>query len=99
MRDAAMAAGVSRDYLYDYMAKNPSFAARVKRLKIDPDDQVEHNLKHMTRSHPVAAIFWLKNRRPDIWKDRHDGHIVHEHVEYVAKVGEGDSIGHEEKVH
>ena len=30
----------------------------------------------------TAQIFWLKNRRPDLWKDRqdHSGKLIHEHV-------------------
>jgi hypothetical protein len=32
----------------------------------------------------TAAIFWLKNRRPDLWRDRHE--TVHSAGEGVAAV-------------
>lgn len=32
----------------------------------------------------TAAIFWLKNRRPDLWRDKSEQVIRHEHVTALA---------------
>jgi hypothetical protein len=40
----------------------------------------------------TAQIFWLKNRKPDVWRDRieHGGNVTHEHflTEVIKKAGE-----------
>lgn len=60
----------------------------------------------------TAAIFWLKNRRKEDWRDRHDytGSFEHRHLaglsdETLANIAAGsgkgasDSAGSEEKLH
>ena len=76
---AARNAGVSRRTLDRYTKKNPDFALLLAETCGLVDDQVEAFLANAARglSTPTApqvtsAIFWLKNRRPDFWRDRYD---------------------------
>ena len=50
--------------------------------------QGDITLTPLTKHYPpdsTAAIFWLKNRRPDQWRDRHD-------VEHSGKVSLGEFL-------
>ncbi len=99
MEGAARAAGCSRNALYALMKRDESFTRRANDARAEANDFVEQNLINMSRTHPVAAIFYLKNRMPDDWHDRHEIHNTHEVVEYVAHIGEADDIAHEEIIH
>ena len=59
----------------------PDFRASLKRGKAEADGDVanalyrraigyEHDGKHYPPD-PTSCIFWLKNRRPDLWRDAH----------------------------
>lgn len=46
-----------------------------KAVKISSNPAGEEHVTEYTERFPpdtTAAIFWLKNRRPDLWRDRHD---------------------------
>lgn len=49
----------------------------------------EHEYVEQVPADPQAAIFWLKNRRPEIWKDKqeikHDGAVAGLTVNYARK--------------
>lgn len=47
---------------------------------VDKDIVVTPTIKHYPPD-TVACIFWLKNRRPDLWRDKHN-------VEHTGKDGE-----------
>ncbi len=46
----------------------------------------------------VACIFWLKNRRPDLWREKvdiaHSGNLTVNAVDYAAVVEAQDAIEH-----
>jgi len=77
---AAKAVNLDRKTVSDHAKNNPEFAARVKAAKDLVDDAVETVLFQMAmgkiktegKGQVVAIIFWLKNRRPNEWRDAHD---------------------------
>ena len=63
--------GISTTTLYDWKNKFPELAEAIKKGKEVVDYQVENALfKNAMRGDTVAQIFWLKNRRPEKWRDR-----------------------------
>lgn len=57
--------------LYEYKIKYPQFSQALKKGKELVDYQVEKALLNKAlKGDTTAIIFWLKNRRPDKWRDR-----------------------------
>jgi len=55
----------------NYYKKNPEFLQAIKKGKLIADYQVEKSLfEKAIHGDTTAMIFWLKNRRPDLWRDR-----------------------------
>ena len=62
---------ISKDTFYQYKKKYPDFSDSLKRGKEVVDYEVENALlKNALDGNITAQIFWLKNRRPDKWKDK-----------------------------
>lgn len=72
MADAARAAGVSRKTLYQWRDKHPELASEMDDARDEIDDIVEQRLFDLTAKDTTACIYWLKNRRPQSWRDRHE---------------------------
>jgi len=76
-----------------------------KAVKIVADAKTgaEHQVEYIERYPPdtTACIFWLKNRRPDLWRDKvqqevtgaDGGPVVHEIVRRIIDPGHGGA-GH-----
>ena len=65
--------GIGLTTLKDYMKKSPSISAAIRGGKEVADVQVENALyKAALNGNVSAMIFWLKNRRPDKWKDKRE---------------------------
>jgi len=63
--------GVGTRTLYDWKAKYPQISQSLKRGKQVVDAQVENALLSSALAGNVTAqIYWLKNRRPDQWRDK-----------------------------
>lgn len=63
--------GISESTLYDWKKKYPDFSKALKRGKDVVDFEVENALlKSAMEGNTTAQIFWLKNRRPDKWRDK-----------------------------
>lgn len=64
--------GLSRDAYYEWLSRSPENKELALKAKTAASDLVEDALfKSATESGSnTAQIFWLKNRRPDEWKDR-----------------------------
>lgn len=63
--------GISKSTLETYKKEHSDFLNALKRGKEVVDYEVENALlKKALNGDTVAMIFWLKNRRPDKWKDR-----------------------------
>lgn len=58
---------------------HPEFISAIKEGRDDPDNRVEASLFHKALSGDVTAcIFWLKCRRPYVWRDRRSGEEAEE---------------------
>ncbi len=65
--------GISKDTFYEYKKRYPDFSDSLKKGKEIIDYEVENALlKNALDGNITAQIFWLKNRRPDKWKDKID---------------------------
>ena len=65
--------GISKATLYDWKNKHPDFLEAIKSSKEVADFEVESALYNKACSGDVTAqIFWLKNRKPDKWRDKAD---------------------------
>lgn len=63
--------GVNRTTLIDWKKKNPDISNALKKGKEIVDFEVENALfKSAMSGNVTAQIFWLKNRKPDKWKDK-----------------------------
>lgn len=65
--------GIRRSTLYEWKNKHTDFADSIKKSKEVADFEVENALYKKALSGDVTAqIFWLKNRKPDKWRDKTD---------------------------
>lgn len=65
--------GINPATLYDWKKKYPKIAESLKRSKDVADRQVENALfKNAISGNITAQIFWLKNRKPDKWRDKQE---------------------------
>ena len=65
--------GICRDTLNEWRKKYSDISDTLKKGKDIVDIQVENALLAKALSgNTTAMIFWLKNRRPDKWRDRQD---------------------------
>lgn len=65
--------GVARSTLALWKARYPSFSDALRAWKSDADDAVELSLyRRAVGGDTTAAIFWLKNRRKDQWRDKQE---------------------------
>ncbi len=73
MGTAALKFGVSRQAIYNAMEKDPRFAEKLNAARGTADDAVEAALyRNAINGNVTAQIFWLKNRRPNEWRDAHE---------------------------
>ena len=63
--------GISRSTLNEWKKKDSDISDTLKRRKEVVDYQVENALlKKALEGNVVAQIYWLKNRRPDKWREQ-----------------------------
>lgn len=63
--------GITAATLYDWKNRFPEISEALKKGKEVVDYEVENALLNKALSGDVtASIFWLKNRRPDKWRDK-----------------------------
>ena len=63
--------GIAAGTLYDWKKKFSKISEALKTGKEVVDYQVENALLHKALGGDTTAqIFWLKNRRPDKWRDK-----------------------------
>ena len=73
MTDEQIAAqmGISIRTFYTWKSQFPQISQAIKKGKAVVDYAVENALLNKARSGDVGACcFWLKNRRPDKWRDK-----------------------------
>lgn len=88
--------GISRSTLSDYKVKYPIISDTLKKGKDVIDIQVENALlKSALEGSNTAQIFWLKNRRPDKWRDKRDVDVTTSQIDklddILAQIKEGAS--------
>ncbi len=67
----ALNCGVTATTLYEWKKRFPEISEALKRGKEVVDYQVENALLQSALDGNITAqIFWLKNRRPDKWRDK-----------------------------
>jgi len=72
-KDIAEKLGIGYRTLYEIKNKHPQFAQTLKRTKDIVDDEVENALYEQAISgNTTAQIFWLKNRRPEKWREKQE---------------------------
>lgn len=65
--------GIATGTLYEWKKKYPEMAESLKKTKEVVDRQVENALfKKAMSGDTTALIFWLKNRRPQDWRDKRE---------------------------
>ena len=65
--------GISTTTLYEWKKKYAEIADTLKKTKEVVDRQVENALfKKACEGDTTAMIFWLKNRRPNDWRDKRE---------------------------
>jgi hypothetical protein len=75
--EIAEALGVSTVTLYAWMKLRPDFLNAIRSAKDIPDERVKRNLFHQAiEGNVTAQVFWLKNRRPQEWRDRHETELI-----------------------
>jgi hypothetical protein len=58
---------------YEWKAKYPQISQALKKTKDIYDDEVEEALHQKAlEGDTTAMIFWLKNRRPNDWRDKRE---------------------------
>ena len=63
--------GITGSTLYEWKKKYPEISEALKKGKEVIDYQVENALLQKALNGDTGAIcFWLKNRRPDTWRDK-----------------------------
>lgn len=88
--------GISRSTLSDYKVRYPIISDTLKKGKDVIDIQVENALlKSALEGSNTAQIFWLKNRRPDKWRDKRDVDVTTSQIDklddILAQIKEGAS--------
>lgn len=89
LTDAELAAkiGVSRNTLLIWAGKFPSLKEALRESKDEADMQIEDALyRKALKGDTTAMIFWLKNRKPDEWRDRHERNTKEDKEEQRARI-------------
>lgn len=62
---------IRRETLWDWIRKYPNISNALKKGKEVVDYQVENALlKEALKGNVTACIYWLKNRKPDKWREQ-----------------------------
>jgi len=99
--EIARGLNISERTIRRWMAKNPEFATEIKKGKENADTSVINSLyKQAIGGNTVACIFWLKNRKPDSWKDRAEikgEGFANQSVFVIRANGNGDESKQDDK--
>ena len=75
---AAEKVGVCRTTIYAHMKRDEAFAKEIDAARDRSDENVVNALYEAAiAGNTTAMIFWLKNRQPNQWRDRHDFKVEH----------------------
>lgn len=70
-QEIARSLNISQSTLYRWKTEHPELAEALRQGREAVDYQVESALLHTAlNGNTTAQLFWLRNRRPDKWKDK-----------------------------
>lgn len=76
--------GINVSTLYEWKKKHKEFSDTLKKGKEVVDIMVENALlKQALEGNTTAQIFWLKNRKPDAWREKQE---IKQEVDGTLKV-------------
>jgi hypothetical protein len=65
--------GVSESTINNWKQDHPGFLESLRGGKVEANARVAHALyEKAVGGDTTAMIFWLKNRRSDVWRDKHN---------------------------
>lgn len=68
--------GISKQTFYDWLKKYPDLSDSLKENKDVVDRKVENALlKNALNGNVTAQIFWLKNRKPNEWREKRETEV------------------------
>jgi transposase-like protein len=89
--------GIRRETLWSWRKQFPNIDNALKKTKEVVDRQVENALfKKACEGDTTAMIFWLKNRRPNDWRDKRETQLsgnvqsVPDRLVFVCAEDDGD---------
>ena len=84
--------GISARTLLNWKKKSIPIFLALKKGKEVADYEIENDLyKSALEGNVTAMIFWLKNRRPDKWRDKQETKIdLTEAVRIIDSIGDSD---------
>jgi hypothetical protein len=89
--------GITAKTLYEWKNKYSEISESLKKTKEVVDRQVENALfKKACEGDTTAMIFWLKNRRPNDWRDKRETQLsgnvqsVPDRLVFVCAEDDGD---------
>lgn len=84
--------GISVRTLLNWKKRSIPIFLALKKGKEVSDYQVENALfKSALEGNVTAQIFWLKNRKPEQWRDKQDQKVdLTEAVKIIDSIGDGD---------
>jgi hypothetical protein len=80
---------IRRTSLYRWTKKHPELGDTIKRGRDEADMTVVQSLlKQAKEGNITGIIFWLKNRQPKAWRDRHEvsGVVEHAHTHFFQQM-------------
>ena len=81
--------GINVKTLYDWKNKHSNISNALKKGKEVVDFEVENALyKSAIGGNVTAQIFWLKNRKPDVWREKQELNIKSDPIEDLTPLAE-----------
>ena len=81
--------GINVKTLYDWKNKQSNISNALKKGKEVVDFEVENALyKSAISGNVTAQIFWLKNRKPDVWREKQELNIKSDPIEDLTPLAE-----------
>lgn len=96
-KEIAKKLGISIDSFCLYQKKFSEFSEAIKNTREAVDGQVENALLQAAlNGNTTAQIFWLKNRRPEQWRDKPEAQSAGNTVDRVEVIWENASESDDE---
>lgn len=75
-RECGLSCSIDPSTIWRWAKADPDFAAAIKEACAEPDDEVEAiafaNATDPDPAHNTLRMFWLKSRRPSVYRERLD---------------------------